>query len=144
MSKIQKLLISFGVFWASLWVAAVLAQPLGKLTDRIVYRDGVLDALAMGIMSSIGRAIAAAFAGAVITFVVPNRKPESWALVIAALYLVASPVRHHWGSPATTWDRLWQGVDLLFPAVACVGAAVVSARLHRRRAANSTAVAPTS
>jgi len=136
----RNVLISFGVFWASLWVAWLLAQPFGKLNDRIVYGDGVLSALAMGVMSSMGRTLAAVLAGVLVTVVVASRRCELWALVVAALYVVAAPVRHHWGYPATAWDRLWQSVDLGFPAIACIAAAVVTARLRRKRA-NTTRMA---
>lgn len=133
MSRVQNILISFGVFWLSLWVAGVLAWPLGKLNDGIVYGGGVLSALAMGVMSSMGRTLAAVLAGVLVTVVVASRKSELWALIVAALYVVDAPVRHHWGYPATAWDRLWQSVDLLFPAVACIAAAVVTARLRTKR-----------
>jgi hypothetical protein len=133
MSAIRNVLICFGVFWLSLWVAAVLARLLGTLNDGIVYGDGVLSALAMGVMSSMGRTLAAVLAGILITVVVASQKSELWALVVAALLVVDAPVRHHWGYPATAWDRLWQSVDLLFPAFACVLAAVLTAYLRRTR-----------
>jgi hypothetical protein len=133
MSAIRNVLICFGVFWLSLWVAAVLARPFGTLNDGIVYGDGVLSALGMGVMSSMGRTLAAVLAGILITVVVASQKSELWALVVAALLVVDAPVRHHWGYPATAWDRLWQSVDLLFPALACVLAAVLTGYLRRRR-----------
>jgi hypothetical protein len=133
MSAIRNVLICFGVFWLWLWVAAVLARLLVTLNDGIVYRDGVLSALAMGVMSSMGRTLAAVVAGILITVVVTSQKSELWALVVAALLVVDAPVRHHWGYPATAWDRLWQSVDLLFPALACVLAAVLTAYLRRTR-----------
>jgi hypothetical protein len=134
MFHVRNILISFGVFWLSLWVAGVLGWwPLGKLNDGIVYGDGVLSALAMGMMSSMHRTLAAALAGALVTVVVASRKPALWALIVAALYIVAAPVRHHWGYPATSWDRFWQSVDLVFPAVACIAAAVLTAHLRAKR-----------
>jgi len=133
MSKIQSILISFGVFWLSLWVAGVLAWPFAKLNDGIIYGDGVLNAVAMGVMSSMARTLAAVLAGVLVTLVIVSRKSQWWALIVAALYVVDAPVRHHWGRPATAWDRLWQGVDLLFPAVACIAAAVATARMRRKR-----------
>jgi hypothetical protein len=119
MSAIKNVLISFGAFWASLWVAPLLAWPFGKLNEGIVYGDGVLSAVAMGVMSSLGRTLAAVLAGVLVTVVVASRKPQLWALIVAVLNVVDAPVRHHWGYPATAWDRLWQSVSLVFPAVAC-------------------------
>jgi hypothetical protein len=140
MSKVQNILISFGVFWLSLWVVRALGWPLGKLNDGVVYGDGVLAALAMGVVSSMSRTLAAALAGVVVTVGVSGRKPALWALIVAALYVVDAPVRHHWGYPATSWDRLWQSVDLIFPAVMCIVTAVVTARVQGHRS-NSGRVA---
>jgi hypothetical protein len=93
----------------------------------------VLNAIAMGMMSSLGRSFAAMLAAAPVTLTIAGRKPERWAFIIAILYVVDAPVRHHWNLPATGWDRLWQSVDLLFPAIVCVAAAFITARLRRAR-----------
>lgn len=133
MSKAQNILISFGVFWLSLWVAAILALPLGKVNDGVVYGEGVFSAIAMGVMSSLARTLAAILAGVLVTAIIANHKSELWALIVAILYVVDAPVRHHWGAPATGWDKLWQSVDLVFPAIACIAAALITARLRRNR-----------
>lgn len=133
MTRLQNLFVSFGAFWLSLWLARFLAWPFAKLNDGIVYGDGVLSALGLGVMSSMGRTLAAVLAGALVTVIVASRKSELWALIVAILYVVDAPVRHHWGYPATGWDRLWQSVDLAFPAIACIVAAVITARVLGRR-----------
>lgn len=134
MSGIQKTLITLGVFWLSVWVAAGVGWPLSKVTNGLTYTDTVFDAFALGILNSLGRAIAAILAGVLVTIVVSGRKSQLWALILGILYLVDAPVRLHWSYPATSWDRLWQGVSLVFPAVACVAAVFVTARLRRNRA----------
>jgi hypothetical protein len=133
MSRIQNILVCFGAFWASLWIAGLLAGPFGKLNDRVVYGDSVLSALALGVMSSMSRTLAAILAGIVVTVVVAGRRSELWALIVAVLYVIDAPVRHHWGYPATGWDHLWQSVDLIIPAVACMVAAVIRARLRGKK-----------
>jgi hypothetical protein len=135
MSSIRNVLISFGAFWASLWVAGLLQWPLDKIVDinAIVRDENVFSGILMGVMSSMSRTLAAVLAGILVTMVVASRKPRLWALVVAVLYVVDAPVRHHWGYPATTWDRLWQSVDLVFPAVACILAGVITARLRGQR-----------
>lgn len=133
MSVIRNTLISFGTFWLSLWVAWVLQLPsYDKLINAVVRDQTVLTALAMGVMSSMGRTLAAILAGILVTVVVASRKSELWALIVAVLYVVDAPVHYHWFSPATSWDRLWQGVNLVFPAVACIAAAIITARLRGR------------
>ena len=134
MAAIRNLLISFGVFWLSIWVAWVLQRPSYDGLINIVVRDEtVLSGLAMGVLSSMGRTLAAVLAGVLVTVVIAGRKSELWALIVAALYVIDAPVRHHWGYPATAWDRLWQSVDLLFPAAACIAVAFLTARLRRKR-----------
>ena len=140
MSRLQNILISFGAFWISLWLSPVLWWPLDKLTNKFVYDETVLSALAMGIISSAARTLAAILAGVLVTMVVvASKKPALWALIVAALYVVDAPVRHHWGYPATSWDRLWQSVDLVFPAVACIAAAFLAGRSRERMSAAARA-----
>jgi hypothetical protein len=129
MFMIRNALVCFGVFWFWRWTAGLLALLLGRLNDGIIYGDGVFAAIAMGVMSSMARTVAAALAGVIVTFVVAGRKPQLWSLVVAALTVVDAPVRYHWRSPATSWDLLWQSVSLLFPAVVCVAVAFITARV---------------
>jgi len=138
MSGIQKILITLGVFWLSIWVAAAIGWPLGKVTNGFTYSDGIFDAFKLAVFNSLGRTIAAILAGVLITIVVSGPKSQLWALILGILYLIDAPVRFRWSYPATSWDRLWQGVALLLPAVACVAAAFVTARLQRNRALEDT------
>jgi hypothetical protein len=133
MSRIQYTLTSFGAFWASLWIARLIGAAPDKLINAVIRDETVLSALAMGVLSSMGRSLAAALAGILVTLVIAGRKSWLWALIVAVLYVIDAPVRHHWGYPATGWDHLWQSVDLLFPAVACVAAAVITARLWGKK-----------
>lgn len=127
---IRNLLISFGLFWLSLWLAVPLAWLFGRLNNRIIYGDSVLDAIAMGVMTSMGQALAAGLAGVAATLSTETLKPQRWSLVIAALYFVdSSPWRSHWYIPPTAWDRIWQVVHALAPAVFCVMFAAFTARV---------------
>jgi len=134
MSVIRNALISLGAFWLSLWAAWIFQLPsYDKLINAVVRDETVLTAVAMGVLSSTGRTLAAILAGILVTLIVSGRKPELWALIVAVLYVVDAPVRHHWGYPATAWDRLWQSVDLVFPAVSCLIAALLTAYFRRKR-----------
>jgi hypothetical protein len=133
MTRVRNVLISFGVFWLSVWMVVPLAWLFGKLNNGIIYGDSVLAAIAMGVMTSLGRAFAASVAGGLVTLTAAGRKPERWAFIIAILYVVDAPVRRHWHLPPTGWDRLWQSVDLLFPAIVCVAAAFMTVRFRRAR-----------
>ncbi len=133
----QNFLISFGVFWLSLLPVGFLAGVFQKLDDGIRYGDSLYSAIAMGVMTSLGQTVAAILAGVLVTLAVSSRKPERWALVVATLYVVDAPVSFHWGAPPMLFHRLWQSVTVLFPAVACVAAAAITARLRRSRGASS-------
>lgn len=131
MSWVQKTMISLGAFWLSLWVLApLIGWPLHKLTDQITYSDTIFNALALGIINSLDRTIAAIFAGVIIAIVISGRKSAFWSIIVAVLYLPYAP-HLHWVIPATSWDKLWQTVALLFPTIACVAAAFTTARLHK-------------
>jgi hypothetical protein len=130
MPMARNILISFGAFWLSVWTLTPLVWLSSKLNNKIIYGDSVLEAIAMGAMTSMGRSVGAIIAGLLVTFTVDGRKPERWAFVVAALYVIDVPVRHHWHLGPTPWDRIWQTADLLFPALACIGAAVTT-RLRR-------------
>jgi hypothetical protein len=127
---VRNILITFGAFWLSLWTVAPLGWLFDKLNAKVIYGDTVVEALAMGAMTSMGRSFAAILAGLLVTFTADGRKPERWALAVATLYVIDAPVRHHWYLGPTPWDRIWQASDLLFPALACIGAAMTT-RLRR-------------
>lgn len=134
MPRIRNILIACGVFWLSLWVSPWFAIVFGKLNSKIIYDDVWYEAIAMGMMISMGRALAAVLACVVITLVVDARHPERWALIVAALYLIDSPVHYgQWHIVPTSWDQLWRAIDFVWPTIACVIAAMVMTRFSRTR-----------
>jgi hypothetical protein len=140
MSWIQKTLITFGAFWLSLWVAPVIGWPLDKLTNRITYTDTVFNAFALGVINSLDRTLAAMLTGILVTVVISGRRSELWAIIVAVQYLVDTP-RFHWLVHPTGWDRIWQSVALVFPAVACLAAAFITAHFRRNRSNQDRVVA---
>jgi hypothetical protein len=131
MTWVRNLLITLGAFWLSLHVVVLFSLLFGRLNRGVIYGDRALDALAMGMMTSMGGAVAAALAAALVTLAVVAQKPERWAFIVAILY-VANALTQSWGMPPTAWDRLWHGADVLWPAVACVVVAIITARLRRK------------
>jgi len=134
MSNFQKLLITLGAFWLSLQTVVLLAWIFGKLNTGVIYGDGVLDAIAMGIMTSMGRALAAAFGTVLVMRSVGSPKPERWAFIVAFLYVLGTAIRLllHWHSPPRRWYLWSQGVDLFWPAIVSITAAAVTAHLQRK------------
>jgi hypothetical protein len=136
MSKARNVLIALGAFWLSLWAVPWLSLAFGKLNSKIIYDSVWFEAIAMGMMTSMGRAFAASLASVITTMAVDARKPERWALIVAVLYVVDAPVRHGaWHIAPTAWDRGWQAVDLIWPAVACLVSAIAASRFRQKRIA---------
>jgi hypothetical protein len=128
---VRNLLVTLGAFWLSLQTVVLFAWLFGRLNNGVIYGDGVLDAILMGVMTSMGRAVAAALAAGLVTLSAASQKPERWAIIIATLYLAKAPTQH-WHMSPRAWDRLSQSADLLWPALACAIAAVVTARLRHK------------
>jgi hypothetical protein len=133
-STIRNLLISFGAFWLSLMTVVPFALLFGKFTSRFIYGDGVLDAILAGAMESTGRTLAAIFGGLLVLIFADSPKKLRWAFIVAILYVLDAPFRSfHWHIPPTWWDRLWQCVYLIFPAIACAVCIAVADHLRRLR-----------
>lgn len=132
MSKVRNIFITFGVYWSTCWGAVWLDWLFSKATDRIIYGNGIPYAIAMGVMTSLGRTVAAILAGVLIAFAVDSRKTLGWAVIVGTLYAVGPGLRIHWHLPPTVWDRVWHGTDLLFPAVACIASAAITEQLRHK------------
>jgi hypothetical protein len=129
MATIRNLLICVGVLVLSGWLALSFF-PISHLTDRISHDDDVIGAIAMGFMESLPWLFATAIAGVCITVTAIGRKPERWAFVVAILYVASHLMRTRRISPPTGWFRTYQWAELLSPAIACVAAALMTARLR--------------
>ncbi len=136
MSIIRNILISCGVFYLSrAWIAPLLQWPFFRLNGKIIFSDSFLSAIAMGIWNSKVQTLAAILAGLLVAVAVVDRKPFRWALVVAALNIEAAlltMMREKWNIPPNAWDRVWQGVYVLLPAIACVVAAILTTHLRQR------------
>ena len=132
---IRNFLVTFGAFWLSLWTVSLFSWLFGKLNEHFIYSDNVFSMVMMGVMMSMGRAVSAILAAAIVVVSADSEKPERWAYIIAVLYVVDAPVRYgRWYVSPTVLDRLSRGVDRLFPAIACIIGAVVIAHFQRKKA----------
>jgi len=132
MAWFRNLLISLGAFWFSLEIGVLITIPLAMLNNGRIYHDGVLDAIAEGLMTSMGMALGAVLAATLVMLAVLSLKPQRWAFLVAVLYVTRAHGRHHWVVPPSARDRLWMGVDLLWPAIACLATTAVITRLRRK------------
>jgi len=136
MTWFRNLLISVGAYLLSYWLVVLITWPLSKITNRITYGDSLFDTIAMGVMTSMGRAICAGIGAVIVMFFVNSAKPQRWAWWVALLYAAFGP-HMHWQRTPTFRDWLWQGVDRLWPAVVCVAVAAIIARRRRNDAMGS-------
>ena len=132
MTWVRNLLISIGAFWLSSQLVVLASITLGRVANGITYGDNFVAAIAMGIMDSTGRSVCAAFGAAIVTLAATGVKPHRWAVVVALLYAIAAQPRFHWNNPPTTWDRIWQTANILWPAVVCLITAFLIAKFRRR------------
>jgi len=134
MSNFQKLLITLGAVWLSLQTVVLFAWIFGKLNTGVIYGNGVLATIAMGMMISMGRALAALLGTVLVMRSVESPKPERWALIVALLYALMPTIRllvqSH--SRPRRWDLWLQGADVLWPALVAAAAAYAIGRMKRR------------
>jgi hypothetical protein len=136
MSKIRNALIAFGAFWLSILFVPWLSFALHF---NIIYDSVWFEAIAMGLMLSMGLAFAAGLAGAITTVTVDSTKPERWALIVSILYLFDAPMRYGaWHVAPTTWDHAARAVSRIWPAVACMAVAIIASRIREKKKMQSS------
>ena len=133
LDTVRKILICFGLFCITSIASPWIQAGLTKITSGITfYGDGFVSALALGFMSSLGRNVGASFAGALVGPLVDERRAVSWSLLVAAFYIALSNIRYHWVVPPTFFDRVSQAANYLFPALACVVAALLMTHIRNK------------
>ena len=127
----RNLLITFGAFWVSSQLTVPFAWVLIPLNNRLVYGDSLPSTITMGIMNSMGTAIAAALGATLVMFFVTGLRPAHWAFVLGLLYAFRHLHYHGIAAPGS-WDRWWMWSFRLWPSVACIATAILIARLRRK------------
>lgn len=139
--KARNLLVGAGAYYLSLFVANPLAVGFGKLTKGITYSGDFQGDILMPIVIRLPTAIIAVVVGASVVWVVESDRPIRWAMVPTFLYALAVFRTDDWPPPLSLMDRVGQTIALLFPAVACMVAAIFAARRRpASRVARSTPV----
>jgi len=136
---IRNILIAFGAYYLSLWTAPLFSWCFNGLSRHFSYTsESLLSAVMYGVVTSMGRAVSAILAAAIVGVSADSETPERWAYVVALLYVVDASLRYHWKwkVPPTLSDHLWLGVDRFFPTIACVIGTIVIAHYQRKRASS--------
>jgi hypothetical protein len=126
--KIRNLLVCVGSYYLSWFLANPVAMGIGKLTNRITYTGDFQGGVLLPLVIQLPQAVIAAVVGASVVWLVESNRPMRWAVVPTFLYALA--VRHfaHWAHPPTLIERAGAMIGGLFPAIACMSAAVFVAR----------------
>jgi hypothetical protein len=85
--------MTFGAFGLSTQTIALFAWIFMKLNNGIIYGDGLLNAVAMGMMISMGSALSAALGAALVSSSLDSPKPVRWAFIVAFLYVLLETKR---------------------------------------------------
>ncbi len=125
---VRNLLIGYGTYIASWWVAYPLAFTYGKLTERIIYRGDFAGSVVMPLVTTVPYALVAFGVGASVVWLVDSEKPLRWAIFPAAFYIFFGTIGYHWARPPLLLDRVAQVLDATFMGIACVGGAMVAVR----------------
>lgn len=126
--KARNLLVCVGAYYLSWFVANPLAIGFGMLTKGITYR-GVFEAdVLLPIVINLPFALIAVVVGVSVVWLVESGRPMSWAMVPTFLYTLAVFHVGHWAHPPTVIDRMGQIIGGLFPAAACMVAAIFATR----------------
>jgi len=125
---IRNLLIGYGVYTASWWVAYPLALAYGKLTERIIYHGEFAGAVVMPLVTTVPYALVSFGVGASVAWLVDSERPSRWGIFPAALYMYFGIIGYHWARQPSVLDRVAQVIDATFMGIACLGGAMIVAR----------------
>src|SRR5260370_37837787 len=111
---VRNILVAFGAYYLSLWTAPLFSWPFDKLNVHFTYLGSLLSAVMMGVMTSMGRAVSAIVAVAIVCVSADSETPERSAYIVAVLYVADASLRAfpwQWNAPPTISEHLSVGVD---------------------------------
>ena len=140
--KARNLLVGAGAYYLSWWVGNPLAIGFGKLTKGIgiTYYGDFAGGVLLPIVIALPYALVAAVVGVSVVWLVKSDRPMSWAVVPTLLYALAVFHPSHWARPPMLIERVGEAIGALFPAVACMAAAIFATR--RRTASHVSRSTP--
>jgi hypothetical protein len=127
-SATRNLVVGYGVYYLSWWVAYPLAFAYGKLTERIIYRGEFAGAVVMPLVTTIPYALVAFGVGVCVAWLVDSGRPLRWAIFPAALYIYFGMIGYRWVRQPMPLDRVAQIIEAAFMGIACLGGAMIAVR----------------
>jgi hypothetical protein len=133
---IRNLVIGYGIYVLSWWVAYPLALAYGKLTHGIIYAGQFAGSVLMPLVMTVPYALVAFGVGACVAFLADSERPFRWAILPAALYVYFGIFGYEWARQPMLLDRVAQVIGATFMGIACLGGAMI---VVRRRASTPRA-----
>lgn len=127
-NTIRNLIIGYGIYVASWWVADLLVLAYGKLTQRIIYRGEFAGAVVMPLVMTFPYALVAFGVGASVAWLVDSERPLLWAIFPTAFYIFFGTLGYHWARQPLPLDRVAQVIDAAFMGIACLCGAWIAVR----------------
>jgi hypothetical protein len=125
---IRNLLVGYGAYYGSWWVAYPFAFAYGKLTERVIYHGDFAGAVVMPLVRTVPYAMVAFGVGAFVAWLVDSERPLHWAIFPAVLYVFYGVIGYHWARQPSPLDRVAQVIDATFMGIACLGGAMLVVR----------------
>jgi hypothetical protein len=116
--SIRNLLMVFGCYWLSIWIALPIAFINGKITYGITY-TGIFGAILMHTVAAIPLATVSFGAGMLIRNLLEDSSPKYWILLLALLYASKYFMGVHWAIQPALSDRVLQLPQSIIPAITC-------------------------
>lgn len=124
----KNLLIGAGAYYLLSFLIGPLAFGFGKITQGLTYTGDFNSYVVAPLVVHFPKAIVAAPVGATTVWFVNSQRPLRWAFFPAALYAVFGFLGYHWVFPPGPLDRLQQTISAVFPALTCLGGALLARR----------------
>jgi len=132
-TQLRNIAVSAGAYYFSVWLTPLLAWGFWTLLSQPAhpYRGDFAEKIVMPLVIHLPAALVAVGVGALVVWLVESQTPVRWAVLPAALFALFSYTGHHWAIQPSPMDRIGQVIGALFPALTCIGGAIVTSRKFR-------------
>ena len=98
------------------------------MTQGLTYLGDFNGSVVLPLVVHLPKAVVAALVGATTVLFVDSEKLLRWAFFPSAFYAIFGFLGYHWALQPGPLDRLAQTISAVFPALACLGGALLARR----------------